>query len=74
MYKTIELTLNNDYLICDNCACCYDQEGNPTYCQVFCHPNKNKQKAQVCEAFIPKGVPRDMVKPYENERPYERIA
>jgi len=59
-----EISFNKAYVTCLTCDCCYDQNGNPKFCQAKSHsidPRSiltNMSVAAECEAWFPKQIGR----------------
>ena len=78
--KKITLVVDEAYVSCDMCACCYGSEGalNPTWCQVYSHEvdpynfEYNREIANKCESYVPKFMARSMVFKPEIIRWYEK--
>jgi len=78
--KTISLEVDEGYVSCDMCACCYGSKGDldPCWCQIFSYPinpenfEENRKVATNCPNFVPKFMERSMVNTPEVERWYEK--
>ena len=58
------LNLRCDFVTCITCDCCYDQNGNPTFCQrnsLAVNPSEvldNQNRAKDCSGWFPKLIGR----------------
>jgi len=79
-FKKITLELDEGYISCDMCDCCYGQNGGlePVWCQVFSFRvdpenfKTNRERAKICANYVPKFMERSMVNTPEVERWYEK--
>ena len=79
-HKEITLVVDEGYVSCDMCACCYGQKGSldPVWCQIKSFPvdpeefDANRKRATSCTSYVPKFMERSMVKTPNVEQWYEK--
>ena len=79
-FVVISFELDEGYISCDMCACCYGKDGDldPSFCQIFSYRkdpenfDDNRNTAMSCPNYVPKFMVRSMVKTPEVERWYEK--
>lgn len=77
---SINLKVDEGYVSCDMCACCYSDKGelDPVWCQIFSKPvdpndfEHNRSIARNCSSYVPKFMERSMVNTPNVECWYEK--
>lgn len=66
------------YVTCTNCACNYDRDNEPRFCQPYSTPidpaatEANTLRAEACEQWVGKGMDRNKVVTPEHHYRYEK--
>lgn len=73
-----EMTFVRGYVSCNNCACNYDQNNEPTFCQTYSMPmdpqpsEANTLRGEACDQWVGRGMDRNKVVTPEHHYRYDK--